>query len=157
MTHKIYKVHTANLNLRWPTNFGDFSFEVRDSWVSHRQRKLVVVLDYIIKKIGRLPASVLTRGRAKSRFWRVERERRLELTWRWEARACGSPVIWILWSKFRDCCLHSSSAVGHPSSLRMFERWSNFRLPDMIRRAKFKTLSRRCMFFWVPFPYTARQ
>ena len=41
------------INLIWPecrTWFIGPWFEVRDSWVSHRQRKLVVILDYIIKK-----------------------------------------------------------------------------------------------------------
>ena len=110
-----------------------------------------------LKRRRRLPASVLTRGRARSASCLVDRERRVELTWSWEERASGFPVQRILWRKLSECCSYSWRSVGQPSSSRTSDIWSNFRRPETVRRAKFSTFWRRCMFFSDPFPKTARQ
>ena len=54
-------------------------------------------------------------GRARSESWRVFLGRTSELVEIWEARACGSAVVRILWKRLRDWCSYSCRAVSQPS------------------------------------------
>ena len=81
----------------------------------------------------RLPALVLTRGRAKWESWRVLLERSTEFAESWEERACGSPVLRILWRRLRDWTSYSWRAVSQPSSSRTSDILSYFRRSETAR------------------------